>query len=272
MGDEVWAWFRVHPEVAKVTRACVYDRAGYGFSDPPRRSGTAAHAVADLHALLGAARIAAPIVLVGQSYGGRIAQLYAYTHAKDISGLVLVDADHEDSAARGNKVTQGKLKLLDQQMDAAFEQCRAAAKAGLKEGTEAWAACVGDESAAYGPALWPAVKASRQRLSRWDALASERKNYDTRTAAELRAARRPFGDLPLIYLTRGVSPFAEPGKPQSALNKAFEDDVFKSHEDIARLSTRGENRVVAGAGHNIHMDNPQAVIDAVRAVIDMHSR
>lgn len=272
MGDEAWAWFRVHAEVAKVARACVYDRAGYGFSDPSSRPGTAGHAVADLHALLGAAHVAAPIVLVGHSYGGRIAQLYAYTYPKDVGGLVLVDADHEDAAARGNKMTQGKLKLLDMQMDAAFDQCRAAAKAGLDEGTEAWAQCVGDESANYGPALWPAVKAAREGLPRWDAMASERKNYDTQTAAELRAARRSFGDLPLIYLTRGVSPFAQAGQPQSAMNKAFEDDVLKSHEEVAALSTRGQNRVVAGAGHDIHMDKPQAVIDAVVAVVGMQNR
>lgn len=272
MGDEAWTWFRVHAEVAKVARACVYDRAGYGFSDPASRPGTARNAVADLHALLRAAHIAAPIVLVGHSYGGRIAQLYAYTYPKGIGGLVLVDADHEDAAVRGNRVTQGKLKLLRTQMDAAFEQCRSAARAGLHEGTEAWARCIDDESATYGPALWPAVKAARQGLRRWDAMASERKNYDTRTASELRAARRSFGNLPLIYLTRGVSPFAQPGQPQSATNKAFEDDVLQSHEEIAALSSRGQNRIVAGAGHDIHLDQPHAVTDAVLTVIGMQSR
>src|SRR3954463_16526505 len=39
-GDAGWSWFRVQPEVAKHTRACVYDRAGLGFSDPSKRPNT----------------------------------------------------------------------------------------------------------------------------------------------------------------------------------------------------------------------------------------
>lgn len=39
---------------------------------------------------------------------------------------------------------------------------------------------------------------------------------------QLRAARQPFGDLPLIVLARGVSPYSVPGQPQSEGNKAVE--------------------------------------------------
>lgn len=59
-GDGGWAWFRVQPEVAKHTRACVYDRAGFGFSDPAPRPNTAGNAVEDLHKALGAAGIKPP--------------------------------------------------------------------------------------------------------------------------------------------------------------------------------------------------------------------
>src|SRR5690348_5148085 len=40
-GDWAPVWSKVQPDVAKWTRACSYDRAGYGFSDPgpmPRTS------------------------------------------------------------------------------------------------------------------------------------------------------------------------------------------------------------------------------------------
>src|SRR5262249_49993303 len=53
---------------------------------------TAAGAVADLHALLSASREPGPYVLVGHSYGGLIAKLYARTYPMDAAGLVLVDA------------------------------------------------------------------------------------------------------------------------------------------------------------------------------------
>jgi len=89
---------RVFPEVARFTRVCAYDRPGTPVgeqpsrSDPVRQATTAADAVSDLHALLSAAREPPPYVLVGHSYGGLIAKLYARTYPDDAAGLVLVDA------------------------------------------------------------------------------------------------------------------------------------------------------------------------------------
>jgi pimeloyl-ACP methyl ester carboxylesterase len=88
----------VYPEVAKFTRVCAYDRPGTGrMHSAPGRSTvvaqptTAQAGVADLHALLAAAKIAPPYVLVGHSWGGLIAQAYARTFPAEITGLVLVD-------------------------------------------------------------------------------------------------------------------------------------------------------------------------------------
>lgn len=84
--------------VANVTRICAYDRPGTPVGDQPSRSDpvrqptTAADAVSDLHALLVAADVSAPYVIVGHSYGGLIAKLYARTYPHDAGGLVLVDA------------------------------------------------------------------------------------------------------------------------------------------------------------------------------------
>jgi pimeloyl-ACP methyl ester carboxylesterase len=269
LGEEAWDWMAVHPAVATVAKACVYDRAGYGFSDPPTKPGTSANAVEDIHLLLAKAQLKPPFILAGHSAGGRIAQLYAYTYPKEVSGLVIIDTDHEDEPERANRVTGGKFALMQAQERAAVEACHEAARNGLQEGTEAFAQCVGDQADAYGPKLWPVVKAARQNMKRLDAMFVEYNSYYSESAAQLRNARKPFGDLPLVYLTRGVSPYAVPGQPQSALNKAYEDEVLNTHEEIVRLSSRGVNYVVPGAGHSIHVDRPQAVIDAVLALVAM---
>ena len=79
-------------------KASAYDRPGTPVGQAPSRSDpvpqptTAANSVADLHALLAAAGIATPVVLVGHSYGGLVVRLYARTHPGEVAGMVLVDA------------------------------------------------------------------------------------------------------------------------------------------------------------------------------------
>src|SRR3954469_13041880 len=80
----------VFADVAKLTRVCAYDRPGTPVgenpsrSDPVRQPTTAADAAADLHALLTAADVAGPYVLVGHSYGGLVVRLYAGTYPDDV--------------------------------------------------------------------------------------------------------------------------------------------------------------------------------------------
>ena len=89
----------VFSRAARFTRVCAYDRpATVGVNDEPSRSSpvqkpvTAKDGVADLHALLTAAHVQGPYVIVGHSYGGLIARLYASTYPDAVAGLVLEDA------------------------------------------------------------------------------------------------------------------------------------------------------------------------------------
>ena len=108
LNDTAAVWSAVQGEVTRTTRVCSYDRANVpggasNSSDPTAstpRLRSAAELVADLHALLGAAAVPGPYVLVGHSVGGLLVRLYAATYPHDVAGLVLVDATHEDNWAR----------------------------------------------------------------------------------------------------------------------------------------------------------------------------
>jgi pimeloyl-ACP methyl ester carboxylesterase len=64
----LWHW--VQSQVAKFTSVCVYDRAGYGWSEPSPHPRTSLIMVQELHTLLKKGGIAGPYLLVGHSLGG----------------------------------------------------------------------------------------------------------------------------------------------------------------------------------------------------------
>jgi pimeloyl-ACP methyl ester carboxylesterase len=106
-------WYKVIPGIATFTRACAYDRANLGRSDPAPKPRTAADAATDLAALLRTAHIPAPYVLVGSSFGGYTVRLFAAAHPDEVAGMVLVDASHEDQARRLAEVlTPGQVEQL----------------------------------------------------------------------------------------------------------------------------------------------------------------
>jgi pimeloyl-ACP methyl ester carboxylesterase len=265
--DSAWTWFEVQPEVAKRTRACVYDRAGLGFSDPSPRTPTSGNLVDDLHQLLKNAAIAPPYVMVGTSFGGANVQLYAYRYPEQVAGLVLVEPHHEDETERMNKASQGKLKQMYAMFAENDKACAAQAERGFVPGSALWANCIGPTFPRHGRALAAARLAQYRTPGHWRAALAEEDQFDA-SGAELRSVRKPYGDLPLIVLSRGVSPFAVPGKPQSALNKATEAENLAMHKEIAALSTRGKHRVVPGTGHIVHLDKPEAVVAAIGEMLN----
>lgn len=93
-----WGW--VQPAVAQLTRVVAYDRAGFGWSEPAPTPRTPDQRVAELRIALQTAGIPAPYLLVGHSYGGLLANLFAARYPNEVAGMVLLDPRHPDQAKR----------------------------------------------------------------------------------------------------------------------------------------------------------------------------
>jgi len=94
-GDVV-TWKLVHPEVAKFTRVCRYDRAGLAHSDYGPTPRDAELTSQDLHTLLSKANTAPPYILVGHSFGGLLIRRYAFDYPDEVTGMIFVDSLQED--------------------------------------------------------------------------------------------------------------------------------------------------------------------------------
>jgi pimeloyl-ACP methyl ester carboxylesterase len=237
--------------VATFTRACVYDRAGLGWSDPAPPGRSFEDRATDLHRALGTAQERGPYVLVGSSFGGLLARSYARLWAKDVDGMVLVDSAEEASwfswmATAENENRRIALANADQ---ARSGEMRRELEAGLAG--PSW--LTPDEK------RWLIDDESQPQF--WEANADEVAAFD-RTPSNMRVAGA-FGRLgarPLVVLSHG-KPFV--GGPTAELEPGWAD----AQDRLAALSSNSAHVVATYNGHVIGLENPRLVAQAVRTVV-----
>lgn len=253
-------WFKVQPEIAKFTQVCSYDRAGTGFSDGgplPRNVDTNAD---DLFALIHAAHIQPPVVLVGHSYGTNIVRHFADKHASDVAALVLLDPPPQNIGEFSPEFEQADDAERNGMLNA-VRNCERGAKAG-KLDTPEFKDCLRPPNPQFSARLNAAMRANKLRPAFWQTIISI-----AQTNADL--YRQPVsksethGAIPLLIL-QPDAPF-EDIPPQ--FRKAMGQARLKTQQAIAATSTRGKIVPVAHSSHDVQMDRPDAVIEAVRTLV-----
>ncbi|GGK38413.1 alpha/beta hydrolase [Pilimelia terevasa] len=92
LGDNLGTWFETGVAPAfPLVRTCAYDRVNTGTSDRVPTRHTGRDSVRELHKIMTVTATPAPRVLVGHSFGGLLAAMYAGTYPAAVTGLVLVD-------------------------------------------------------------------------------------------------------------------------------------------------------------------------------------
>jgi pimeloyl-ACP methyl ester carboxylesterase len=278
-GDSMVVWRHVQGEVAKVTRACAYDRAGYGFSDAATRASDARNTVDDFHRLLIAAHIHTPIIYVGHSIAGLYGALFAATYPNDVAGIVFVDPSFADQfqkmMAALPPAAQTRLTALFNAQMVEMRGCGELARKGalVAPATKAAKDCVstGDSPDTLDDTLRKVLTEQSAQPKTYGAAISEYASFTPQNGhpsadqIEVEAAKFTFGDKPLVILTHS-KPFPMPGLTTAQIagvGKAWSD----GHDVLAAKSTRGSNTVVPDTSHYIQIDAPGAVIDAVKKVV-----
>ncbi|WP_026560596.1 alpha/beta hydrolase [Bacillus sp. J37] len=95
-GDYSKAWDSVISELSLLTDVLIYDRAGLGKSESSSRPRTSKEMIIELKELVKGTKIKLPFILVGHSFGGVNARLYATEYPNEVCGLILIDSTPED--------------------------------------------------------------------------------------------------------------------------------------------------------------------------------
>ena len=234
LGGSAVDWGLVQPEVARFTRVCSYDRAGLGYSDAGPGPRTARRMARELAALLDRIGARDSLVLVGASSGGLTVRVFASEHPERVSGLVLVDAAHEDQNHEIPPIARfvpalaslGVLRLLGISFGPPVESLAADVRG-------------------YG-------RATEFRAQGYKAAAGEVIAFE-KSAAEVRESRRRLTN-PVIVVTGGRN----------------DDPRWRElQRDQLTLSSRSCHVIAENSGHVVMADQPDVVTNAIRELVDI---
>ena len=277
-----YSWRKVQPEIAKLTRFCWYDRAGEGWSDPPPAPPTSASITHDLHELLQRAPVPGPYILVGHSIGGDFGRIYAGRFPAEVAGLVLVDSANPDQneppsmlapinrmptfvrqiLCWGSPIASrfGLLRFFTRNKhvdvppqfasDAAVTQALRdqLVKSTETENAQACAATQNGSIKPHGGSGNPEVDAAARRVTN-------------------------LGNMPIIVLTalQYWKPDDDPVVARQ-IDQFHETWVHQLQPALAHLSSQGRQIMVPNSDHGIPDQAPEAVIDAIRSIVDQTRR
>jgi len=225
---------RLQQALARKYPVCSYDRPGLGWSEPDTEPLDGERNARRLHALLAAAGIEGPLLLIGHSLGGLLNRVYTGLYPEQVAGLMMLDASHpEQFKVLGNS--------RDAQLATAIETERAKRLDYRLNGTR-------QPEFAIVEALFadmPEVIAQMAATYTPDAL--DTTLLETRGLAhvgEQAAAVTDLGTRPLAVL------WAPPGKPSGNAGIDAVQLQWPAYQRAhAALSTRGFERAVVGSEH-----------------------
>lgn len=270
LGASSISWCQVQPEVAKWARTVAYDRAGMGFSDAGPMPRTAQRIADELNSLLEAARIPGPYILVGHSYGGMTARLFAHQHPEKVAGMVLLDPAHPQEWLKRTREQRRKLwagamlarrgawiaRLGIARVTAALARRGARRSAKVLAATVSGGILAGRSERIIAPIervmpeLRPALAMFWTQPKFYLSLASQIQHMPA--SAEQLAGAEIRADLPLVVLSADSLPVHE----------------LEQHRQVAASSRLGIHKVVRDSGHWIQLDQPGEVIAAISTVVN----
>ncbi len=233
-------WFKVQSLLAENSiKACSYDRAGYGWSDRGPSPRATDQIVDELSALLEAAELPPPYIMVGHSFGGFNMIYFAKVYASRTAGLVLVDSSHPQQAERLPSIPNDK-DIAD----------------------------LGNFQRVFTGKTLPLYPAEIRNLV--GAILSAPKTADTErreyvnyliSAAQI-SQSGSLKDMPLVVVSRGEQEWSD-----DPLGEALYLAWMDMQKDLSKLNASGTQITAEGSGHLIPLEKPEIVVDAIQSVI-----
>jgi len=262
-------WALVQPDIAKTTRVCSYDRAGYAWSDPGPEPRTLEQVAYELHAVLHAANEHGPFILVGHSLGALIVRTFARLYPAEAAGFILIDGTHENSPILlNNKLVH--MRELSRQRTVPEIQT------GTQDQRTAKPMLAATETQLDPPydRLPQQAQEFRRAALQEDFQEASRSEFDflPEEMNDLWLQRQkdpvPFGDKPLIVISAATRTGSPPAGVTEKDWKQLNEEKTAQQADLAKLSHNSKAITAKEEGHEVHLSEPDLVVSCIREIIN----
>ena len=241
LGDWSTGWGFVQPEIAKATRVCTYDRAGWAWSDVGPLPRDAAQFAKELHTLLKNANIPGPYIMVGHSLGGLTVRVFVHDYSSEVVGVVLIDSMTPQQFSQSVADVQSQREEGSRPFNPVVALARLGVVRLLAKPLGILPSAPPDPEAYFALGVLPQ---NAQTLT---------DEFQGMPAGGAQAsAVMSFGDLPLIVLTASLNDI--PGW------QAWQTELLL-------LSTNSQQLFAEYSGHNIEFDEPDAAVAAILQMV-----
>ena len=255
-------WRGLQKELAGFTRSVAYDRLGLGWSDPCGTPRTPSQLARELRAVLRAAGIEPPYVLVGHSFGAFVVRQYALAFPEEVAGLALLDPLRPEEVDRQRHLLASGIRLSRRAAMLARVGLVRLGAASLMAGSRRLPRTIGRIASHRGGGVVNRIASEVAKLPRevWPMIAAHWSNprYYAGMAAHLEALPAGAGELRRARAIHGI--------PVTVLTAGKNPPVPK--EAIRAMGPDACHIVARKSGHWIHLDQPELVVEAVRKLVE----
>ncbi|MCF4970086.1 alpha/beta fold hydrolase [Nostoc sp. CMAA1605] len=250
-------------EIAKLSRVCIYDRAGYGWSDHSPHPRTSQQIVTELDSLLTQAGIEPPYILVGNSFGSYNVRLYAHYFPEKVIGMILTDGLHETGMLKMSIYLQA-LKLFFASgffmsiLGSIFGIIRLLKLIGTFE-------IIKPELTKFPQVELNRIKRSFCRPKHWITMSRELLNLDN-SSRQLQLTSQ-FQSLPIVsikahtFFQTSLWTLLLPIKAANQLREQMHTRIINLSPDCVQIDANKSS-------HFVWIDQPELILDAIKIILE----
>ena len=270
-------WWPIQDELGGKARVIAWDRPGFGDSGPPQSARTIANIASEALDALAAVASNAPLIVVGHSQGGLYANAIARLAPSRVRGLVLLDPTHPDNVRLRQELPGEVFRRSGSDLAPRLRTARRLAR--LRLGavlrpvlmkSPPLSLCRNYPAEAID-SIWRHMKRTRT----YQTALSEYSELEARTSHHDLVRLGPFPDVPVALLlhdpdvmidqmvTWGRLPREDAQRAEALWGELLRDTTY------CGLSVKTET--ITGAGHLIHLERPQIVLDVITQTLGQPS-